>query len=63
LGIISLSFHAQSLTLRIGRPIRYNPFNNPANERARIKNLLEHTIHEMYLQASQTDILQLPLPN
>jgi hypothetical protein len=58
-----LAVHARSLTLRIGKPIHYNPINNPANERARLKSLLEHTIHEMYLQASQTDIIQLPLPN
>jgi hypothetical protein len=58
-----LAVHAKSQTVRICNPIRYNPINNPAKERARIKNLLEHTIHEMILQASQTDILQLPLPN
>lgn len=58
-----LAVHAQSLTVRVGKSIRYNPINNPVNERARIKNLLEHSIHEMILQASQTDILQLPLPN
>ena len=49
--------------MRVGKPIRYNPISNPANERVRLKNLLERTIHEMYLQASQTDIVQLPLPN
>jgi hypothetical protein len=58
-----LAVHARSLTVRIGNPIRYNPLSNPANERVRLKNLLERTIHEMYLQASPTDILQLPLPN
>jgi hypothetical protein len=58
-----LAVHAKSLTVRIGSPIRYNPINNPDKERARIKNLPEHTIHEMILQASQTDVLQLHLPN
>lgn len=58
-----LAVHAQSLTVRVGKPIRYNPISNPATERVRLKNLLERTIHEMYLQASQTDIVQLPLPN
>jgi 1-acyl-sn-glycerol-3-phosphate acyltransferase len=63
LSFYPLAVHAQSLTVRFGSPIRYNPNNHPANERARLKNRLEQIIHEMVLQASQTDILQLPLPN
>lgn len=58
-----LAVHAESFTVRAGRPIRYNPLVNPSNERVRIKNLLEQTIHEMYLQASHGEIIQLPLPN
>ena len=58
-----LAVHAQSLTVRIGSPIRYNPINNPAKERARLKNLLEHTIHNMILQTSHGEIVQLPLLN
>jgi len=48
---------------RLGKPIRYNPINNPAKERARLKNLLEHTIHNMILQTSHGEIVQLPLLN
>lgn len=58
-----VAVHAESMTVRVGRPIRYNPLNDPANERARITDLLERTIHEMYLQASQTDLVHLPLPS
>jgi hypothetical protein len=49
--------------VRVGKPIRYNPFNIPENERIRIRDLLEQSIREMYLQASQIEIVQLPLPN
>ena len=58
-----LAVHAQTFTVRVGKPIRYNPLVNSANERVRIKNLLERSIHEMYLQASEAVIVQLPLPN
>ncbi|MFZ5857704.1 MAG: lysophospholipid acyltransferase family protein [Chloroflexota bacterium] len=58
-----LAVHAQTFTVRVGKPIRYNPLGNSANERVRIKNLLECSIHEMYLQASEAEIVQLPLPN
>jgi 1-acyl-sn-glycerol-3-phosphate acyltransferase len=58
-----LAVHAQSLTVRVGKPIRYNPFNIPENERIRIRDLLEQSIREMYLRASQIEIVQLPLPN
>ena len=58
-----LMVHAESLTVQVGKPSRYSPLSNPARERARIVNLLECAIHEMYLQASNGKIVQLPLPN
>jgi len=58
-----LAVHAETFTVRVGRPIRYNPLTNPTSERVRIKTLLEQTIHEMYLQASHSEIVHLPLPN
>ena len=58
-----LAVHAESLTVRVGKPVRYNPISNPASERTRIKSLLEQTIQDMYLQASHGEIVQLPLPN
>lgn len=63
LSFYPLAVHAGSLTVRVGKPIRYNPIGNPARERARIRDLLECTIHEMYLQASHSEIVQLPLPD
>lgn len=58
-----LAVHAESFTVRVGRPIRYNPLGDSFKERLRLKNLLERTIHEMYLQASEGEIVQLPLTN
>lgn len=63
LSFYPLAVHARSLTVRVGSPVRYNPIADPGVERVRIKNLLEESIHEMYLQASQGEIVQLPLPN
>lgn len=63
LSFYPLAVHAESLTVRVGGLIRFNPLNNPARERTRIKNYLEESIHEMYLQASHGEIVQLPLPN
>jgi hypothetical protein len=58
-----LAVHAESFTVRAGSPVRYNPLNNAARERIRIKNQLEDSIHGMYLEASHGEIVQLPLPN
>lgn len=63
LSFYPLAVHARSFSVRVGKPIRYNPFGKPAGERVRIRSLLEQSIHEMYLQASRSEIVQLPLPN
>lgn len=58
-----LAVHVRSLTVRVGKPVRYNPIADPEAERVRIVDLLEQAIHDLYLQASQGEIVQLPLPN
>ncbi len=58
-----LAVHAETRSVRVGKPIRYNYLNNPASERQRIKSVLEQNIQAMYLQASHEEIVQLPLPN
>ena len=58
-----LAVHAETRTVRVGKPIRYNPFNHPASERQRIKSMLELSIHQMLFQASEDGYLSLPLPN
>ena len=63
LSFYPLAVHAETRSVRVGKPIRYNYFNRPASERRRVKNLLEQSIRAMYLQASDGVIAQLPLPN
>ncbi len=58
-----LAVHAESFTVRVGQVVRYNPLGEPARERLRITGLLERTIHEMYLRASEGEIVQVPLTN
>lgn len=63
LPFFPLAVYAESRTVRVGKPIRYNPFNHPAVERQRIKAVLEQSIHAMLRQASLAGYLSLPLPN
>jgi len=42
-----LAVHAQSRTVRVGKPIWYDPNNGPGHERQRIKSTLEQSIHAM----------------
>lgn len=58
-----LAVHAETRTVRAGKPIRYNYLNHPASERQRIKIMLEQNIRDMILQASHGEIVHLPLPN
>ena len=45
-----LAVHLESYRVRVGQPIAYNSKNHPPRERLRIKNVLEATIHAMYLE-------------
>ena len=58
-----LAVHAETRTVRAGKPIRYNYLNHPVSERQRIKSILEQNIRDMILQSSHGEIVHLPLPN
>jgi 1-acyl-sn-glycerol-3-phosphate acyltransferase len=59
-----LAVHPRALRVRLGKPISYNPFNNnPVQERARIKNVLEGMIHAMYLGITLEGYVGVPLPH
>ena len=45
-----LAVHLDSYQVKVGRPIAYNSKNPAANERLRIKHVLEASIREMYLE-------------
>lgn len=63
LPFFPLAVHAESRSVRVGKPIRYNYLNHSASERQRIKSMLELSIHRMLLQASEDGYLSLPLPS
>ena len=51
----------ESGKVEISRPVTYNPNNLPANERLRIKSLLEANIRKMYLDMSMSEYV-VPMP-
>jgi 1-acyl-sn-glycerol-3-phosphate acyltransferase len=42
----------------IGKPIEYNPLNNPKMERFRMVNLLEESIKSMHMEVTQNQLVQ-----
>ncbi|MEW5829428.1 MAG: hypothetical protein AB1846_11100 [Chloroflexota bacterium] len=58
-----LAVHQETYQVRAGKPVVFNPLNNPANERLRIKSRLETSIHEMYLSMAQNGYIGIPLPH
>jgi len=58
-----LAVHDGMRVVQIGKPIAYNPYAPPVNERIRIKNVLEKMIHEMYLELDGNAYVGVPLPH
>ena len=56
-----LAVHLDSYRVRVGRPIAYNSKNPAANERLRIKNVLEASIREMYLAMGMKGFSGIPI--
>ena len=56
-----LAVHLDSYCVKIGRPIAYNSKNHPANERLRIKNVVESSIREMYLDMGMQGFPGIPI--
>ncbi len=57
-----LAVHASARKIKIGKPIQYNPDNDPVRERVRIKRVLESVIHDLYLSITLEDYTGVPLP-
>ena len=57
-----LAVHPGLRQVMLGKPIAFNPINNPANERARIKGVLESMIRRMYVEMTLQDYVGIPLP-
>jgi hypothetical protein len=49
--------------VKLGKPITFNRANNPANERTRIKNVLELIIRNTYIEMTQQNYAGIPLPH
>jgi hypothetical protein len=56
-----LAVHLDSYQVKIGRSIAYNSKNPAANERLRIKHLLEASIREMYLKMGTKGFTGIPI--
>ena len=56
-----LAVHLDSYRVRVGRPIAYNSKNPAANERLRIKSVLETSIREMYLDMGMKGFTGIPI--
>jgi len=56
-----LAVHLDSYRVRVGPPIAYNTKNLAANERLRIKNVLETSIRQMYLDMGMKGFPGIPI--
>jgi len=56
-----LAVHVDSYCVKVGQPIAYNSKNPAANERLRIKNVLEASIREMYLDMGMKGFTGIPI--
>lgn len=56
-----LAVHLDSYRVKVGQPIAYNSKNQPANERLRIKNVIEASIREMYLDMGMKGFPGIPI--
>ena len=58
-----VAVHSIEREIRIGKPILYNPSNDPVKERVRIKRVLESTIQNLYLDITLESHTGIPLPH
>jgi hypothetical protein len=58
-----IAVHPDLRKVKLGKPISYNPNNNPANERIRIKSVLESIIRTMFIEMMLQNYAGIPLPH
>lgn len=56
-----MAVHLASFRVKVGKPIAYNSSNPTANERLRLKNVLEASIREMILDMGMKGFLGIPV--
>ena len=58
-----VAVHSALRKVKLGKPISFNPINNPANECARIKSVLESIIRGMLIEMTLQGYAGIPLPH
>lgn len=58
-----LAVHPGLRQVKMGKPIAFNPNNLPANERLRIRSVLESMIRNMFLELTLQGYAGIPLPH
>lgn len=58
-----LAVHPDARKVKIGRPVLYNPKTDPVRERNRIREVLESTVHDLYLDIALDNYTGIPLPH
>jgi len=58
-----LVIHPRLREVKVCKPIGFNPYNNPVNERIRIKSVLESIIRNTYLEMTLRSYAGIPLPH
>ena len=58
-----LAVHPGLREVKVGKPIAFNPNNHPANERVRIRSVLEAIIRGMYIEMTLQGYAGIPLPH
>ena len=58
-----IAMHPNLRKVKLGKPISYNPKNNPANERVRIRSVLVTIIRGMFIEMTLQDYAGIALPH
>lgn len=58
-----LAVHPFLRQVKLGKPVTFNPNNNPANERTRIKSVLELIIRNMFIEMTLKNYAGILLPH
>jgi len=58
-----IAVHPNLRKVKLGKPISFNPNNNRANERMRIRSVLETIIRGMFIEMTLQDYAGIPLPH
>lgn len=58
-----LTVHPALRQVQLGKPLAFNPINNPVNERIRIKSMMESIIRNTYIEMTLKNYAGIPQPH